>query len=507
MQPDRVRGEGGPCIALIRRLAGRQPRTASLQFLKTPEGYPYCGNGTYTSADGLVAGLPAFPCRYLDTFDSVYPAVESSALFLSTRINDTLQAITDPACVNLTEPFCGYDQLAMATYFVPATELTTLLIDHTMSVPSLNFSRSSLDMTGYILDGKGNQLDPCTPYYERKLPCPNAMGNFSFAVELGQDGEPDIVAVDTFLEAAGVQNLDDIAGSVQKFGSETYRYAGIMFVVTINYDNYWSYDEDAVRYIYTVTQIPNSDFKAEEVVRLPSTGLPRRQIIDRHGVRIVVSQGGKIGRFNLATLLVNLGPFTCGHGSGWILESCMPLIPGHCILAVTSLGLLAVSTQVVNFMAMNVLQMKHIYRQYQTVTSVDFSDISHMKRSDLNRFRAEDLINPRPAIFESVGKDSGGGVTSGEGQPRQVQAASARPVAQRGYFASIAARAGAKSPTDAADEDAAASDEYRYDDAASDYRRTSGVGVESVVNPLESVAAAAATTDGSVNKRSALTPG
>lgn len=282
-------------------------------FLKPAREYSYCGNGTYTSADGFVSSLPAFQCRFLDTYDTVYPAVESSALFLSTRINDTIQAILDPACANLTVPTCAYDDLATTTYYVPETELTTLLIDHTMSVPSLNFSKSSLDMTGSLHDSEARSIDPCHAYTKRGFPCPNGQGNFSFAVALGDQGEPDIIAVDTLLEAASPDwsgqplRLDNIAGQVSKYGSETYRYAGIVFVVAINYDNYWSYDDDAVRYTYTVTQIPNSDFKAEEVVRLPTDGLPQRQILDRHGVRIVVSQGGKIGRFNLATLLVLLG--------------------------------------------------------------------------------------------------------------------------------------------------------------------------------------------------------
>ena len=49
---------------------------------------------------------------------------------------------------------------------------------------------------------------------------------------------------------------------------------------------------------------------------------------------------------------------------------------------------------------------------------------------------AEDLINPRPAIFESVGKGAGG-VTSGEGQPRQV-GAGPKPVKQGGYYGGLA---------------------------------------------------------------------
>jgi hypothetical protein len=74
-----------------------------------------------------------------------------------------------------------------------------------------------------------------------------------------------------------------------------------------------------------------------------------------------------------------------------------------------------VATAVVNFVAFNVLPLKNIYRQYQQVTSVDFSDIEGMPQSTLDRFRSEDLINPRPAIFEGVGVvgDGGAALTGG----------------------------------------------------------------------------------------------
>jgi hypothetical protein len=57
----------------------------------------------------------------------------------------------------------------------------------------------------------------------------------------------------------------------------------------------------------------------------------------------------------------------------------------------------------VNFLAFNVCKNRHIYKQYQQVTTVDFSDIDTLNEGQLKQFRSEDLINPRPAIFEGVG--------------------------------------------------------------------------------------------------------
>lgn len=72
-----------------------------------------------------------------------------------------------------------------------------------------------------------------------------------------------------------------------------------------------------------------------------------------------------------------------------------------------------------------------------------------IKQSDLKRFEAEDLINPRPTIFAQVGSGSGG-VTSGEGQPRQLKGAP-KPVVQADHFAGLGV--GAADEVGAADSD------------------------------------------------------
>lgn len=83
--------------------------------------------------------------------------------------------------------------------------------------------------------------------------------------------------------------------------------------------------------------------------------------------------------------------------------------------------------------------------------SVDFSDIAAIKQSDLNRFVAEDLVNPRPAIFEQVGQGAGG-VTSGEGQPRQMTSAPA-PAKQAGYYGGMGPASGLVDEVDDVDSD------------------------------------------------------
>lgn len=321
-----------------------QPRAPDLKYLRNSSRHRYCmidgKNRTYTSSDGLIPDLPAFECRYLDTFDTVYPPVEAQALFISTRVNDTLQQLP-PNCTDLPRPSCRYETTSVETYFVPGTELVTLLIDHTMSVPSLDFSKSSLDMTGRIEYTNGTEVNPCDAYTRRGYLCPTFANGAGFEITFGTQDAADIIALDTLFQAADVRSLDERAGNIGKFTSETFRYAGIVLIVTVNYDNYFSYDENKVQYILTSKLVPDADFKAEEINPGPGIDETTRRIIDRHGVRIVITQGGKIGRFAVSQLLIVL---------------------------VTSMGLLAVSSSIVDGVAMNVLKMRHIYAQYRTVT-------------------------------------------------------------------------------------------------------------------------------------------
>lgn len=111
-------------------------------------------------------------------------------------------------------------------------------------------------------------------------------------------------------------------------------------------------------------------------------------VLNRHGIQIVVKQTGNIGRFLFAQLLTVL---------------------------VTSLGLLAVSSTLVNFTAFSVLPLRYVYRQYRQVDSVDFSDIAHLPESQRQRFKHEDLLNPKPKIF-AEGSDSG--VLAGGSAPK-----------------------------------------------------------------------------------------
>ncbi len=87
----------------------------------------------------------------------------------------------------------------------------------------------------------------------------------------------------------------------------------------------------------------------------------------------------------------------------------------------------------VNFFAFNVLHMKHIYKQYAAVDTVDFSDVQ-LDEAALKRFETHDLINPRPAIFARA--------ISMEERHAELRARGLSPAAIQEYEESQAAQGG-----------------------------------------------------------------
>lgn len=82
----------------------------------------------------------------------------------------------------------------------------------------------------------------------------------------------------------------------------------------------------------------------------------------------------------------------------------------------TSLALLAVSTTIVKFLALNACPLRWIYGQYITAVSPDLYDVQGLSEAVLARFQTEDLVNPKPSIFLTAGlqdDDHAAGVETG----------------------------------------------------------------------------------------------
>lgn len=86
-----------------------------------------------------------------------------------------------------------------------------------------------------------------------------------------------------------------------------------------------------------MSAIPDAEFKSEQP--LPSSGFitEQRTVLNRHGIRIVVTQTGRIGKFEFQAMLLALIP---------------------------SLGLLTLAKLLVDTVAQNCLPDRHIYSKY-----------------------------------------------------------------------------------------------------------------------------------------------
>jgi hypothetical protein len=240
----------------------------------------------------------------------VVPAtVDRDAIFVTTRVTQSEQVVwpddVSPStgtgeCNALAHSYCQYNSTLTNTSIIPDIEMYTLLIDHSFA-STVGISGTAKAMNGFLLDQGGNKINPCDSYQAFPQGCPSniAIGQIGMcwlcmhacvctcrhfadmahtsATECDFSrfpGTQDIIPLKTLLRAAGISSLDQTAGTIDPLNAETYRYSGLVLVVDIYYSNYFfdglyssfSMSENTVKYYYSVSAIPNSDFKAEDAV-------------------------------------------------------------------------------------------------------------------------------------------------------------------------------------------------------------------------------------------------
>jgi len=342
----------------------------------------YCGEaGTPGTVYPGPGGLPfeKYPCSYLDPYDSVWPSAEVAAMFISTRItrqNMTLSLNCSNSLYVPSSPSCSYiPDGPNITYYVGNIEMSTIQLEHLFTSPQFGISRASVEMSGKLNDNQQNLINPCDDYKNLNVPCPSSV------VGVGIKGRPDVIPVTTLLRAANIYNLDTQAGLTYPLNNSTLRKAGFALLVTIAYSNYRSdsnsMKESDVVYTISVDNVPDLEFSGTEVLPNPGAGTTYRTTLERHGIRIIVRQTGTIGIFDAATLLVT---------------------------ANTIIGLLAIVKAVVDFISTRFMPARHIYSQYLTIRTADFSDLDGLPKEQLQRFQYEDLVNVHPSVFGRVDK-------------------------------------------------------------------------------------------------------
>jgi hypothetical protein len=367
----------------------------------------YCLNGTLAPFDDRYT-LPApgyyrwsgnppnqwwaqQPCEYWDEPFLLGQAQTEGQVFLPLRVitrNESLPPPLRAQCVDMSAPGCtNFTSAVVSDVLLAGVDRFFLTISHSFTTTA-GISGGSQLIPGALLDLSGNRLSPCAVYDPLFFPqgCPPQVA----ATFQGPHTE-DVLPVRALFIAAGLPCPDVPAGNIPSLSNVSARASGITLQLEITYTNYaWTtgkpgllegtgtLDSSEIHYYYTVRQVPDTVYRSLETVT-PSGLVPAldRVIYERRGVRILVSQSGFIGNFNMQALLVTL---------------------------TVSLGMLKVATLVVDFCATRVMRMRAIYGQYVTRTSVSLSEVRQADDQGVYAMFARDphLVDPVPPVLREA---------------------------------------------------------------------------------------------------------
>jgi len=302
-------------------------------------------------------------CKYFDSAIDVFPQAVDSTITIASRINYSLQNATNK---DFDDPNSSWVIDNTELYFLADIERFTLQIDHTFYAPNLDIQNNAREITGKIVydkDGK-NEVKLCYPDIET----------------VGRKTETDIISVCTLLKAAKV---DIDAESVQP--GKSIRYSGAIFLVFLDYKN--NVDllfRKQTRYTVQVKMISNTQYKAVQAVYTKK--LESRTVYDRHGLHFVFLQTGQIVKFDFQVLLLSL---------------------------VSGMGMLAVSTTIVDLVSTKVLGNKDVVSnlKYRTTPNLtQFSDEElYLLASKLRRTQEQELaINGNDSDLSDRDTDTSG---------------------------------------------------------------------------------------------------
>ncbi|KAN0037339.1 hypothetical protein ACTFIV_002683 [Dictyostelium citrinum] len=273
---------------------------------------PYCNNNTepypYEKLD----------CVYFDDAFAAYPIGDDVGFTASTRMRISEQKTN----CSLSEPSCKFYTNTTMNVYLADIESFTVYIDHTMYAPSSQIQFNGDDLSGYVLDQNGNEIQL------------NESVN-----TIGVEGKPDILQLGKLLEFAGV-NLD---GPSLVNSSNSIRYDGCILFVFIEYSNTFSYDLKKIKYVYSIKKVDDTAYDVPEVIILNNEN--SRLYYKRHAIRLIFIQTGVIGSFNFQSLLLTL---------------------------VSGLGLLTVSTLIVDQLAIRFLPQRKSYSTFKFQTTESF---------------------------------------------------------------------------------------------------------------------------------------
>ena len=303
-----------------------------------------------------------WPCTYWDANQDVY--MTQSALLMTTRVaqyNQTRQCgDTSMTCSKLWKN--DLPLVEGKTSLIADIEKYTLLLDHTVVAPSINVSASARGCTGYLKVTR-DALDWKELCLRSEAVQPEDMDHFIYGGTPAQcfikpnttyDSKThnatglDVFDVNVMLRVAGI----DLNGKSPTNGRPI-RYNGAQMAVNIRYQN-WAHwlgtSLSAAKYIhrskfYHPCSIPY-EYELSSVLDTASkrnnafyTDYPdHRAMLNEHGIQLFILQTGSLAGVSMAALLIAI---------------------------TSSLTLLAVSTTLVDTLAIYVLPEKKYYSRFK----------------------------------------------------------------------------------------------------------------------------------------------
>ncbi len=318
----------------------------------------YCTQSSHSAA----GGHQPYNCTYWDANQDVY--MQQSSVLMTTRVAEYNQTRTCHPAWNPGVTSCkklwrnDAPHADGKTYFIADMERYTLLLDHTVIGPTINVSASGRSCQGWLKVTRDALLwqDLCArsdAYPKDYSEVHRVNGgvpaecyirpNTTYDSHTGNTTGLDVFDVEVMLAVAGI-DLDGTSPT----NDRSIRYNGAAMVVNIRYQN-WDYavgtylnfrskhgDMCTVPYEYELSSVLDTSSKRQTVVH---TDFPNhRALLNEHGVRLFVLQTGSLAMPSLATLL---------------------------IAVTSSLTLLAVSSTIVDMLAVYVLPEKKYYNGFK----------------------------------------------------------------------------------------------------------------------------------------------
>ncbi|KAF9400447.1 cytochrome c oxidase subunit 1 [Mortierella sp. AD011] len=249
------------------------------------------------------------PCIYWNENDILFePGVDGALVTTRAQIaqygpfSNQSDSETSTCNVNIPttskcDPYQAPSTLLLPTSLVADIERFTLMLEHSIRGQASGVQMRSGNMvSGLLRDSQSGEVLKTFTNESRYVSI--GSGNDTQLVHLAGD----VMTMGEFLKASGV-NLDDLSMAPTATAGETIRTSGVVVIVVIQYAAK-GWNPNRISYEYLPKAIPDQEYKVIETIRDFRDG--NRVEINRHGVRIVFSQTGQLGKFSLMTLLTNL---------------------------------------------------------------------------------------------------------------------------------------------------------------------------------------------------------